>query len=393
MPATTPEQKIAYANLGIALDDRIILALDGGGVRGILTLQLLKKIEEIAGIPCYKFCDMVAGTSTGAIIAGLIAFGKTAIEIEDLYIKLVTKVFLKRGILANRFVNPPEYDKANYRAALKLLLNNTSLEQVCTKTGLDIMITSKDATGNEETFFTCFNNGAYKGTYKTALLRTVMEATMSAPTYFQPLERFLDGGTTTYNNPSLTALMEATCYEGKGKYTTDKTTLISLGTGHTVQSISPEQLANPDGVDAYFWLNYVMDASSQDASNMQVDILRSGEFEGLDFRRYQISLDTGAIGKIPNKDIRDLHIGKADWLSQLTNQDLSGINLDAVNKFNLLKIIGQSMTEYIMQNNKFKKDLNNTPNHADELVTTFGNVATIQAQVSDPNWIDKYPSK
>lgn len=56
----TEEQKKAYQNLKIPADNRIILSLDGGGVRGILTLQLLKKIEEIAGIPCYKFCDMVA---------------------------------------------------------------------------------------------------------------------------------------------------------------------------------------------------------------------------------------------------------------------------------------------------------------------------------------------
>jgi predicted acylesterase/phospholipase RssA len=393
MPATNPQQKQAYANLGIAPEDRIILALDGGGIRGILTLQLLKKIEEVAGLPCYKFCDMVAGTSTGAIIAGLIAAGKTAVEIEDLYIRLVTKVFLKRGVLANRFVNPPEYDKVNYRAALKQVLGDITLEQACKNTGIDILITSKDATGNEETFFTCFGNGSYKGTYKTALLRTVMEATMSAPTYFRPLERFLDGGTTTYNNPSLAALMEATRYDGEGKYTTDKITLFSLGTGKTVRSFSSAQLANPNGVDAYFWLNYVMDASSQDASSMQVDILRSGEFEGLDYRRFQMSLDTAAIGRIPNKDIRDLHIGNADWLNQLTNDDLNGIDLDDVKKFDLVRIIGQSMAEYIMQSNRFLRDLNNTPNKSDELITTFGDIPAILAQVRDPLWIDnKVPS-
>ena len=70
----------AYQNLNVDQNHRIILSLDGGGVRGILTLQLLKKLEEVAGAPCYEFCDLVAGTSTGAIIAGLIAFGKTALR-------------------------------------------------------------------------------------------------------------------------------------------------------------------------------------------------------------------------------------------------------------------------------------------------------------------------
>ena len=58
-------------------------------------------------------------------------------------------------------------------------------------------------TASEETFFSCFKqkDGSFYGTYKDVLLRAVLEATMSAPTYFNPLERFVDGGTTTYNNP------------------------------------------------------------------------------------------------------------------------------------------------------------------------------------------------
>ena len=88
-------------------------------MRGILTLQMLKKIEDIAGIPCYELCDMVSGTSTGAIIAGLIMSGKKAAEIEGLYKEFVTKVFTKAGLLAQRFLNPPAYDKKNYRAALE----------------------------------------------------------------------------------------------------------------------------------------------------------------------------------------------------------------------------------------------------------------------------------
>ncbi len=74
----TREQLRAYEALGIDPKNRIIISLDGGGIRGILTLQLLKKIEEIAGLKINQFCDMLAGTSTGAIIAGLMAFGLSA---------------------------------------------------------------------------------------------------------------------------------------------------------------------------------------------------------------------------------------------------------------------------------------------------------------------------
>ncbi|MEP6952063.1 MAG: patatin-like phospholipase family protein [Ginsengibacter sp.] len=388
----TPEQQKAYTNLQVPLDNRIIISLDGGGMRGILTLQLLKKMEEVAGIPCYQFCDMVAGTSTGAIVAGMMAFGKTATEIEGLYVQFVTKVFLKDSLLANRFLNPPAYDKKNYRAALKQLLGDITLEQAHTKTGLDILITAKDVTDNEETFFTCFEkDGQINGTYKTALLRTVMEATMSAPTYFHSLERFIDGGTTTFNNPSTAALLEAVRYSGRGKYSVDKLTLFSMGTGTIVQSVPPEQAFNPKGLDVYFWLNYVMDESSQDASSMQIDMFRSGVVN-TDYRRFQMSLDRDALQSLPDKDISTLHVGNAAWLRDLTNEDLNKITMDDVSKFGLMKVIGEAMTDYIMQKNKFTRDLNDTPSRRDELITAYNNVSRIQALVSDPKWIDKYPS-
>jgi patatin-like phospholipase len=383
----TQQQTIAYNNLNIDTSHRVILSLDGGGIRGILTLQLLKKIEEIAGIPCHQFCDMVSGTSTGAIIAGLMVSGKSAIEIESLYIQFVTKVFLKRGFLADRFINPPKYDKKNYRVTLQSVLNDITLEQACSNSGMDILITSKDVTDNEETYFTCFNNNGWQGTYKDALLRIVMETTMSAPTYFHPLERFVDGGTTTYNNPSLVALMEATCYSGKGKYDADKITLISLGTGATVQSVSPQEALSPKGFATYFWLNYVMSESSQDASSMQVDLLRS-KLLPIDYRRFQMSFDTAVISKLPNKDISQLHITNAYGLWDLTDEELQGIEMDDVSKFGLVQTIGEAMVDYIMQHNKFQKDLTDTPTQRDELITAFGDVPTIKQQVSSAQWLD-----
>ncbi|MFT3705295.1 MAG: patatin-like phospholipase family protein [Agriterribacter sp.] len=380
------EQRIAYTNLQIPEKNRIILSLDGGGVRGILTLQLLKQIEKIAGIPCYKFCDLVAGTSTGAIIAGMIAYGKTAAQIEELYVEFVTKVFLKRNFLSDRFINLPKYNKENYRGVLKSILGNTTLKDVCTNTGIDILITAKDVTDNEETFFTCFNKAdGITGTYQDALLRTVMEATMSAPTYFHPLERFIDGGTTTYNNPSVAALLEAVRYDGRGKYEEANITLFSLGTGKLVKSVQPDDAHNPKGLDVYFWLNYVLDESSQDASSMQSDFLRS-EIVQTDYRRYQISLDEDAIALLPDRDISDLHITNAQWLRDVKNKELSAMEMDDTSKFGLLKTIGGAMVDYIMQENKFTKDL--VKGNRDQLVTAFGNVSRIKQMVEDPDWLD-----
>ena len=387
----------ALRNLAVPQDNRLILSIDGGGVRGILTLQLLKKLEEVAGAPCHEIFDMVAGTSTGGIIAGLIAAGKDAKEIETLYIKLVTEVFKNRSILSNRFLNPPLYTKSNYRNALKEILANITLEQVCEKTDTDLLITAKDITASEETFFTCFKNGEYHGTYKDVLLRAVLEATMSAPTYFFPLERFTDGGTTTYNNPAVAAFIEAVSYSGKGKYSPDKITLFSFGTGTNVKFVSPAETRNPLGPDAYFWLNYVMDESSNDASDMQMDMLRSKFIPGLDVRRFQLSFDQTTMHKLPNKKLPDMEGIFAEWLYDLTNEELEMIPLDDIERFDLLKSIGDAMSEYICppeddkkeKGNWFRKDLINEKGR-DCLVTAFGDIERIRTQMSDPDWLDNY---
>ncbi|HEX9020381.1 MAG TPA: patatin-like phospholipase family protein, partial [Nitrospirota bacterium] len=331
----------AFAKLNIKTGNKALLCLDGGGIRGIMTLQLLKKLEETAGLPCHELFDMVAGTSTGGIIAGLIAMGKNAAEIEDLYIRLVKQVFTKRGWAANRFLNPPDYTKKNYRAVLKEIVGaDTTIQDACAKTAIDIMITAKDVAAGEETYFTCFRDGGtYHGTYKDVLLRAVMEATMSAPTYFTPLERFVDGGVTTYNNPALAAIMEAVKYAPKGKYDASALTVFSFGTGCRPQFVLPDNVAHPDGPDAYFWLQWIMTEAGDDASDMQNFLLRSGAFNGLDFRRFQISLDAAAIGKLPNRELSDLHDVTANWLWDLTDENLADIPLDKVSLFPLMKII------------------------------------------------------
>nr|WP_315142731.1 patatin-like phospholipase family protein [uncultured Flavobacterium sp.] len=77
----SPSRRKAFEKLNINPNKRVILCLDGGGMRGVLTLQLLKKLEETAGIPCFELFDMVTGTSTGGIIAGLIGRIQVSIAI------------------------------------------------------------------------------------------------------------------------------------------------------------------------------------------------------------------------------------------------------------------------------------------------------------------------
>ena len=74
-----------------------ILSLDGGGAKGFYTLGVLKEIEGMMNCPLYKRFDLVFGTSTGAIIAALIALGYEVDQIHDLYKKHVPKIMRARS--------------------------------------------------------------------------------------------------------------------------------------------------------------------------------------------------------------------------------------------------------------------------------------------------------
>ncbi|MEJ7611044.1 MAG: patatin-like phospholipase family protein [Ferruginibacter sp.] len=391
-------RKEAFHRLNIDPAKRLILSLDGGGMRGILTIQLLQQLESIAGIPCFELFDMVAGSSTGGIISGLIATGHTADEIEELYIDLVTEVFDQR-LFGHRFINPPRYSKEKYRGLLKRIIGDITPAQACRAKDLDLMITAHDISASEETFFSCFkqDDGSFYGTYKDVLLRAVMEATMSAPTYFYPLERFLDGGTTTYNNPSMSAFMEALSYSradkdpARSEYQLKDICLFSFGTGISRQFIHPDQTVNPPGIDIKFWLKWLMTQTGQDASAMQVNAFRSPIIRRtVDFRRYQVSLDREAIRKLPNTDALDENKYGSKWLHDLTDEQLNDIDMADVTQFDLMKIIGEQMAAYIVSSgNNFRGDLLNERSN-DALVTYSGDILRIQKQMSDPRWLDAF---
>ncbi len=384
----------AFRKLNIPTDKRAILTLDGGGMRGMLTIQLLKALETTAGMPCYDVFDMVAGTSTGGIMAGLIVSGHTAIEIEQLYTQLVTQVF-DHKVLGNRYINPPAFSKDKYRTLLQKVVDDMTLEQACKLKGLDLMITSQDLAAAEETFFSCFlqPDGSYYGTYKDVLLRAVMEATMSAPTYFNPLERFVDGGSTTYNNPALAAYMEAVSFsradkrEALSDYKLSSICLFSFGTGISRQFLKPMDALHPHGIDIVFWLNWVMTATGQDASAMQVDAFRSPMIkEAIDFRRFQISLDPTAMKLLPDTDQLNPHKYGSTSLRGLTEDVLGNIDMADVTKMDLMQVIGQQMAEFILlQGGAFTKDL--AVDNRDMLVTTSGDIDRIRRQMAEPEWL------
>jgi uncharacterized protein len=393
-------RKLAFERLEIQAEHRLILCLDGGGIKGIMTIQLLKELERIAGMPCYELFDLVSGTSTGGIIASLIANGYDATQIESKYKQFVGQVFDKRPF-GDRFIRPPKYEKGNFRKIVRTEIQDTTIQQACQKNDIDLVISAHDMSAAEETFFTCFKqpNGTFHGTYKDILLRSAIEATMSAPTYFYPLERFIDGGTTTYNNPVLSTIIEAITYSGKKTgpldfsniaYDIQNLTVFSFGTGMSRNFVLPNQTLNPKGFDIKFWLKWIMTATGQDASAMQVNTLRSPMINRfINFRRFQISLDAATIKKLPNIEGLNKDKYNASWLHDIGNDTLSQIDMADVSRFDLMELIGKQMAQFILAHGAFTKDLIDSSGR-DLLVSRFGDIERIMDQMSDPKWIDDF---
>src|SRR5712692_2085327 len=131
-----------------------ILALDGGGLRGILTLAILQQIESLlrarhGNDPKFRLChyfDLVAGTSTGAIIAATITLGWSVEQIRAKYMDLGSRVFEKtffrQGVLRAK------YDEGRLINELQRVYGpDTTLGSDAIKTGL-LLVTKRIDTGS-----------------------------------------------------------------------------------------------------------------------------------------------------------------------------------------------------------------------------------------------------
>ena len=212
-----------------------ILALDGGGIRGILSLQLLRRIESMVrqrtGDPDTRLCDyfdLIGGTSTGAILAACLALGRTVDELEDLYRELGRSIFqrrwYRRGFLLAKF--PPDA----LRAALDRELGDLAIGDEAIQTGLAI-VTKRLDTGSPWVIHNnprgrYFNARAGSEAIANSLysLGGVVRASTAAPHFFEPESieiapglsgAFVDGGVSPHNNPALQLLLLATL-EGHG---------------------------------------------------------------------------------------------------------------------------------------------------------------------------------
>lgn len=218
-----------------------ILAIDGGGIRGLIPALALEEIETRTKHQVYELFDVIAGTSTGGILAAGLGIGVPAAQLVALYRDNGKDIFnsgILRKILC--FVLGPEYAARNLEACLHEKLGDATLAEA--KTGL--LITSFDMRRGEAWFFRREDaKDDPSDLARNCLLREIARATSAAPTYFAPtqLSRSLrpdavlvDGGVFA-NNPSMCALVDKR--EGASGRTED-VLMLSLGTGSVPHPVS-----------------------------------------------------------------------------------------------------------------------------------------------------------
>ena len=220
-----------------------MLALDGGGIRGALTLGFLERIEQFLRIrhqkPDLKLCDyfdLISGTSTGAIIASALAIGMSAAEIKQMYLDLGGKVFGKKRWKKWEAL----FDEEPLKEQLLSVFGERTLGDASVQTGLCI-VTKRADTGSTWPLIN-HPRGRYYQQNSPILLRNAVRASTAAPVYFVPqklevsasqIGAFVDGGVSMANNPALQLFLVATLKGFPFRWPTGehRLLLVSVGTG------------------------------------------------------------------------------------------------------------------------------------------------------------------
>lgn len=260
----------------------VAIAIDGGGIRGVIVTKALSMLEKELGQPLHDVFRLTAGTSTGSIIAAGLASGLSAEHLYQIYLRLGREIFKKSFHTTFWYFFNHRYSQTPLAKALHTYFGDKTVGDLWkADPSTDIVLTAFDISENRTRFIK-----SYKSKYKHWPLVKAVLASAAAPTYFPSVDgRFVDGGVGSYNNPCYLAAYEI---QFGLPWKPEETTLISLGTGR-----EPGQIKK-GAVDHFFPIQYInplLDAFSYSAADQQVDLVKK-LFKKLDFRRFQVDLKT-----------------------------------------------------------------------------------------------------
>jgi hypothetical protein len=230
-----------------------ILAIDGGGVRGALALAFLEEIETVltarAGrkMRLCDYFDLIGGTSTGAIIGGVLALGYSASQLHDFYTRFSPAILRRSfwwlpGFLA-------KFDSRNVMRELHNVIGDRTLDTPDLLTGLAIVMKRVDtaspwvvSNNPRSAFWETPDDRSFIGNRHYPLVNLVRAST-AMPLFFNPqpvtiIEGeppgvFIDGALTPHRNPALQLLMMALLdgYGLRWQPGADQLLIVSVGTG------------------------------------------------------------------------------------------------------------------------------------------------------------------
>lgn len=225
---------------------RKMLALDGGGIRGVLTLAILKNIERQLKQPLWKYFDYIAGTSTGAIIAAGLARGMSVDELITFYKNTGTAMFQRTRFLER--LNSLYRDGPLQQQLKQVFGETTDLKPGALKTLL--LVVTRNVTTDSPWPISSNPEARYNLPSRTDCnlcipLWKLVRASTAAPIYFPPevIEVdprdptktfvFVDGGVTPYNNPAFLLYRFATdpAYRLQWSKGEKNLLVVSVGTG------------------------------------------------------------------------------------------------------------------------------------------------------------------
>jgi patatin-like phospholipase/acyl hydrolase len=220
-----------------------ILALDGGGIRGIVTLVLMQRLsEQIGSEDWLESADLLAGTSTGGLIALGLARGIPLEELRQIYETEGGAIFDDSWLDDLRDlgkITGAEYSLKGLKRVLRRLFGSARLQHLRRR----VLITSfdldnQDPDPSRRTWKPkLFHNFPGPDSDGGRLAWKVGLATAAAPTYFPSCEGYVDGGVYA-NNPSMCALAQALDRRGRRPAALDDIVLLSLGTGVSLTYIT-----------------------------------------------------------------------------------------------------------------------------------------------------------
>ncbi|MGB5968475.1 MAG: patatin-like phospholipase family protein [Spirulinaceae cyanobacterium] len=235
-----------------------ILALDGGGIRGVVTACILQEVRDQVGKPLNQHFDLIAGTSTGSILAAGLAIGMKPKDLIKVYQERGREIFhsswfQKKG----SWFQGPKYSHKGLIKVLQEKLGEITLRQVdeIPSTETELLILAYDMLHRNTTFFTskCPESNRWFNDMK---LWEICVASSSAPTFFPPYEfrwtdpndsekkewglPHIDGGVSA-NCPALAALSHVMKVRKKSL---EDISILSIGTGRTTHPIKYKMVKN-----------------------------------------------------------------------------------------------------------------------------------------------------